>query len=191
MSRTDARSDGLRRRPSRTVPAVIVAVVLLCLSVAMVWVAVRRLSSGDWPGAVTQAAGWTAALTWASVTMLVIAGVVVLAGLVLLLCAVVPGKPTALRIGTEPLETDRGHIEVVMTRRSVAKLASARANEVDGVDGVSTTVTGRAVAMSITTASGQREDIQQHVTERVRAALEATGLDPMPRVRAKARTVRS
>lgn len=191
MSRRDARSDALRRRPSRTVPAVIVALVLLALSVAMVWVAVRRLSSGQWPGAVTQAAGWTAALTWASVAMLVIAGLVVLAGLVLLLCAVVPGKPTALRIGTEPLETEHGNVEAVMTRRSVAKLANARANEVDGVDGVKTTVTGRLVAMSITTASAQREDIQASVTERVRAALEASGLDPLPRVRAKARTTRS
>lgn len=188
MSRTNARSDALRRRPSRTVPAVIVALVLLTLSVAMVWVAVRRLSSGEWPGAVTQAADWAAALTWASATLLVIAGVVVLVGFVLVLCAVVPGKPTALRIETEPLDAEHGNVEAVMTRHSVAKLANARANEVDGVEGVKTTVTGRLVAMTITTPSTQREDIQQNVTERVRAALEASGLDPMPRVRAKART---
>ena len=49
MSRTDARSTSLRRRPARTVPATIAAVVLLALGVGLVWAAVQRLAQGSWP----------------------------------------------------------------------------------------------------------------------------------------------
>ncbi len=72
MSRTDARSTSLRRRPARTVPATITAVVLLALGVGLVWAAVQRLARGSWPGFADQTASWLAALTWGNVWVLIL-----------------------------------------------------------------------------------------------------------------------
>jgi hypothetical protein len=49
VSRTDARSNKLRRRPARTTPASIVSVVALAVGVGLVWITVLRLLNGRWP----------------------------------------------------------------------------------------------------------------------------------------------
>ncbi|MGB7449353.1 MAG: DUF6286 domain-containing protein [Ornithinimicrobium sp.] len=188
MSRKDQRTSSLRRRPSRAVPAVVSALALLAVGVALVWMAISELTSGAWPDPAARSAGWAAGLTWGANGLLIVAATATLLGVVLLLCAVTPGKPNALRIRTEPLQGADGTTEVVMTRRSVAKLANARAHEVDGVDAASTKVRSRSVGVSVATPSTQRGDLQQTVTHRVRIALEAAGLEPVPTVSATVRT---
>lgn len=188
MSRRDARSRSLRRRPSRTVPAVVVAVVLFVLSVALVWGAVLRLSSGSWPDPVSQAGTWAGELSWGETLLVVIAGAAVLIGLVMVFFALSPGRPSAMWLQTEAVETDQGSTEVVMTRRSVAKLAHARADDIDGVDSVSSTVGSRRVSLSVTTASTRRDEIQEAVTKTVDETLRTAGLNPMPRVAVTVRT---
>lgn len=188
MSRHDAHSRSLRRRPSRTVPAVVVAVVLLALGVGLAWGAVLRLSSGSWPEPVVQAAAWAGELTWAETLVAVIAGAMALLGLIMVFFALSPGRPSAMWLDTEAVEADRGRTEVVMTRRSVARLARARADEIDGVDSVSSTVGHRTVSLSVTTASAQRSEIRQVVTATVDESLRTAGLNPMPRVAVKVRT---
>ena len=188
MSRTDAHSNRLRRRPARVVPAVVIAVVLLALGVGLVWIAVLRLSSGSWPGFVGRAGSWTAALSWGSAVTIAIAAGIAVIGLVLLLAALIPGKPTALRMNTDVLGGEQARTEAVMTRSAVAKLATARADEVDGVDSVSASVGAGSVRVAVKTPSAQRGDVESAVTGRVRDALQAAGLDPMPRISVDART---
>ncbi len=188
MSRTDAGSAALRRRPARTVPAVLVAFVLLGIGVGMAWVAVLRLSAGSWLAFVRQIGSWTTQQTWGSTTLIAISIAVAVVGLLVLIAALTPGKPTALRISEQLLGHAQVHTEIVMTRRSVAKLATARAEEVDGVDSISTRVRAGSVMVSVKTPSAQRAEIEQAVTHRVRAALQAAGLDPMPKVAVSART---
>lgn len=188
MSRNDARTTSLRRRPARTIPATITALVLLALGVGLVWAAVERLAQGSWPPFADQTAAWVEAWTWGSVIVLVVFIAVAVIGLVLLIAAIKPGPPTALTL-------DQGsdgagvHTEVVMTRRSVAKLATARAGQVDGVDSVSTVVGARRVTLSVSTPSQQGQAIEQQVRDRVTGALQAAGLAPMPAVVVRARTV--
>lgn len=193
MSRTDARSTSLRHRPARTVPATIVAVVLLLLGIGLVWVAVLKLANGTWPTFLGSVNSWLTGLTWGATLALVIAIAVLVVGLVLLIAALAPGKPNAMVITNESAaeaQDSTGKTEYVMTRRSVAKLASAQADLVDGVDGVSVTTTARQVKLRVKTASEQTGDISQTVTDRVREALTATGLKPLPRVSTTARTTK-
>lgn len=188
MSRTDSRSHALRRRPSRTVPAVIVALLLLTLAVAMVWICVLRLSTGTWPKFVSQAANWAHDVSWGSTTAVTAAVGVAVIGLVLLWCAVIPGQHTAMRVSNDDLDKVDAATEVVMSRSSIARLATARADEVDGVGSVSTSVGGRSVKLSITTPSSQRDAVSANVKQRVREALQAAGIDPVPRVSVNIRT---
>ncbi len=192
MSRTDAQSSSLRRRPSRTVPAVTVAVLLLAAGVTLVWATVDRLANGRWPAWVGGSHQWAAAQTWGSTSMITISVLVALLGLLLLIVALTPGQLTGYRI--EPAETaDRtspSNIEVVMSRRAVAKLASAQANLVDGVDAASAVATERAVKLRVNTPSAHRSDVEHAAADRVRSVLSTAGLSPMPTVTASVRTRR-
>jgi len=192
MSRDDARSSALRRHPSRTIPAVIVAVLLTAAGVALVWASVVRLSSDRWPSWVGATHAWVAGQTWGSVTVLAISILVALVGVVLLVAALSPGQPNAYSI--DPPEPDQARTqsrEFVMTRRSVAKLATAQAHLVDGVDSVSATVSGRAVNLHVKTPSAHRNTIEQAVTAAVTQAITAAGLTPMPKISTTARTTQS
>lgn len=189
MSRTDARSTALRRHPARTAPATITAVVLLALGVALVWAAVQRLVQGSWPTFADQTGAWVATLTWGAVWMLIISVAVAMLGLILLVAAIKPGPPTAMTVDSGSSADAAGaSTEVVMTRRSVAKLATARAGQVDGVDSVSSVAGARTLTVAVTTPSQQRGEIEQQVRDRVTDALHSAGLAPMPTVVVRART---
>lgn len=189
MSRTDARTTALRRRPARTVPATVTAVVLLALGVGLVWAAVQRLVQGSWPAFADQTGAWVAALAWGTVWVLVVAIAVAVLGLILLVAAIKPGPPTAMSVDSGSSADAAGaSTEVVMTRRSVAKLATARAGQVDGVDSVSSVVGARRITVSVKTPSQQLGEIEQQVRDRVTDALQSAGLAPMPAVVVRART---
>ena len=189
MSRTDARSTALRRRPARTVPATITAVALLALGVGLVWAAAQRLVQGSWPGFADQTAAWVAALSWGNVWVLLLSIAVAVLGLILLIAAIKPGPPTAMIVDSGSSADAAGaSTEVVMTRRSVAKLATARAGQVDGVDSVSSVVGARKITVAVKTPSQQRGEIEQQVRDRVTSALQSAGLAPMPTVVVRART---
>jgi hypothetical protein len=150
VSRHDARTTSLRRRPARTIPATVTAVVLLALGIGLVWAAAARLAQGSWPAFADRTAAVVATWTWGSVAVLLVSLAVAVIGLVLVIAALKPGQPTALTLdgGSDGAGV---HTEVVMTRRSVAKLATARAGQVDGVDSVSTVVGARRVTVTVRT----------------------------------------
>ena len=185
MSTTTPRR--LRRRPSRVVPASIVAVVLLALGVLTVVAAVARLVTGTWSAQVTTAAGAVAGLTLGSAAVVAAAAVALALGVVLLLAGVKPGgfRSTQLR-GAQGDPVDE--VDYVITNAAVARLAVAEADRVDGVDKVGASVDGRRVRLRVTTSSEQATAIRDRVVERVSQALAATGVDPAPRVSATVTT---
>lgn len=193
MARDDAKSSSLRRRPSRTIPAGIVAALLAVAGVAGVWATVERLATGSWPGWVVGAHRWGATQTFGSVVVIVVSTTVALLGVLLLITALRPGMSNAYNIdpgaGVSGGRPDPSQsTEFVMTRRAVAKLATAHADLVDGVDSVSATVTSRQVTLSVNTSSAQTEDLDRLVTSRVTDALAAVGLSPPPTVTTTVRT---
>ncbi|MCU1536659.1 MAG: hypothetical protein JWP82_1010 [Humibacillus sp.] len=189
MSRSDATSSSLRRRPSRTVPATLAAIVITGLGVAGVWASVEKLSSGRWPTWVGSTHKWFGSQTWSDPTVITVAAVVALVGLLLLLSAIKPGMPNAYEIeGADVGDTNRGDTDFVMTRRSVAKLARAHAATVPGVDSVSASATSRRVTLEVKTLSEQGQALEERVTAQVTDALTAAGLSPQPTVRTTART---
>ncbi len=179
----------LRRRPSRTVPATIAALVVTAVGVLLAWAGIARLLDGRWPSFV----GWThrhvGDLTWGSAAAIILAIVLTLVGLVLLISALAPGQPNAYVIDDSDLGSGEvGSTEFVMTRKAVAKLATAHAHQVSGVDSVSATVTSRAVRLTVSSPSAQREELAQSVTTSVRQALDAVRLTPTPTVTTTVRT---
>lgn len=184
MSTTSPR---LRRRPSRTVPASIVSVLLLAIGVLAVIAAVARLTNGSWPSQVTGPASAAAGLTWGSTAVIVAAAVLVVLGLVLVVAALKPGARKAAALQAGGANSPAEH-EYVISTRSIAKLAVARADGVDGVDKVSASASERRVHLAVTTTSQQRDAVRTQVAQAVSETLAGAGLSPQPRVSVSVRT---
>ncbi|MGI3779876.1 MAG: DUF6286 domain-containing protein [Janthinobacterium lividum] len=183
MSRGNARSRRLRRRPSRTVPATVVAVVLLALGVLTAVVAIARLATGSWDSRVSGPAGAVAGQTWGSSAVLIAAVVALVLGLVLVVAGLKPGAFRSAQLHG-PSGQGIEQTDYVITNGAIARLAAGRADQVDGVDKVSASADGRHVQLHITTTSEQTAQIRDRVVQGVTESLTATGLDPAPRVSA-------
>lgn len=188
MSRSDSRSAGLRRRHSRTVPASIVAVVLLAVGVLAVVAAVSRFSTGRWASQVSGPASGVAGLTWGSVAVLVASGVAVVLGLVLLSAGIKPGAYTSTRLDTSRGAGVVAERDFVISNRALARLAAGRADLVDGVEKVSASVSGSRIHLDVVTASEQRDRVRSKVVALVTEAVSAASVSPQPRVTATVRT---
>lgn len=181
------RPPRLRRRPSRSVPAGVVAAVLLALGALATVAAVSRLVTGAWATRLTGPAGAVAGLTWGSTAVVVTAALVLLVGLVLLVAGLKPGGYRAAPLHGPDGELV-GQTDYVITNGAVARLAAAEADRVDGVDKVSASADGRRVRLRLTTTSEQTAQIRERVVRRVTDTLAAAGLDPAPRVSATVTT---
>ena len=189
MSRHDQRSTRLRHRPSRAVPALIVAIVLLAAGIALVWLTITRLINGDWPSLLQGPRDWFTALAWNAPSIWGIGIAAVVMGMILLLCAIIPGGFSALTVNDSATKAEDGASlvqdqEIVMTRRAVAHLAKAQCMQIDGVGSATATATTTRVRLSVKTSLHEPGDLHTRVTDAVRARLEETGIDPVPQVTA-------
>jgi len=188
VSRSNARSRRLRRRPSRIVPASIVAVVLLAVGALAAVVAIARLVNRTWPSPVTTAASGVTVLTWGSAAIITAAAVTALIGLVLLIAGLKLGAFRTARLQPASDKGGTADTDFVISTRAMARLAAARADLVDGVDKVSASASGRRVRVRAATTSEQSEEIRSRISEGVTQTLSAAGVQPMPRVTATVRT---
>lgn len=173
----------LRRRPSRTWPATLTAVVLLAAGVLAAVAAITRLVDGDWPSAWTSVQQSVTSATWGSTALRVAVVASMVLGLVLLLAALVPGARRAAGLAATGSSAAR-RTEVAMTSRGLARVAAAAADTVDGVDRVSVSATDRAVRLRIRSSTREdaaqvRDRVHQVVTDR----LQGIAVQPTPRVR--------
>lgn len=171
----------LRRRPSRSVPAAIAAVLLVALGVTLAWAATQHLIDGTRPGwfgaAVDPIADARRAAPWTVTAFIAVA----VLGVVCLLAAWIPGRRPGV-----PLSD--GGIEEVLTERGLSRLVGSRVKELDGVDGVTVAVTRRRVAVTADTASGEVAAIGTLVRERVGEVLDQVGPRTRPSVAVRIRS---
>ncbi|GAB3765503.1 DUF6286 domain-containing protein [Microlunatus parietis] len=177
----------LRRRPNRTVPAGMTALGLTALGGLVVFGGAVRLATGAWPAPVDSIFALLAATPWGSAGWLVISAAVALVGLIMIIAAVKPGRLNAARLAV-PEQAGGPELEVVISRRGIARLAAARAELVDGVDSVRARADARSVRLSIGTATEHRAELRAAVTDAVRQALTRAGVTPVPRVSATVTT---
>lgn len=187
MNRSNAKSRRLRHRPSRTIPATIVALVLTAIGVLAAVAGIARLVNKTWPSQVTGPAGTVSGAAWGSAGVIVAGIVVALLGLILLIAGIKLGGFKTARLSA-PDGGDVGDTDYVISTRAIAKLAASRADTVDGVDKVSVSASGARVHLHIATNSEQTTDISDRVRHTVAEVLTATGISPMPRITASVRT---
>ncbi|GAB3536050.1 hypothetical protein GCM10027403_15420 [Arthrobacter tecti] len=176
----------LRRRPARTIPAVITAVVLLILGAGALWLGIDAARGNT--GVLESAAG-AARTPWNSSVAVAVAGVVLAAGLILMLCAALPGKFTSLRLGAPTNQgTTTTTSEYVMSRHALARLAKARAEQVDGVESAAATASQRKLEVTVSTYLIQTAELRERVHQALTRALQDAGPLTEPRIRVSANT---
>ncbi|MGH3519157.1 MAG: DUF6286 domain-containing protein [Haloechinothrix sp.] len=153
------------RRPLRSIPAVLVALVVLAVCVLAATSAIQQLL-GTQPligyDAITGAAG---SVRWNEV-VIAIGGVVLgVLGLVLVLAAVLPGKPVVLPLATSgaAFPMDAG-----VRRSSLRTNLRAAVHSVDGVAGATVKLRRRKIATKVTTHRTTTDGL----ADAVRAALQ-------------------
>ncbi|MFT0848736.1 DUF6286 domain-containing protein [Actinomycetaceae bacterium L2_0104] len=182
--------SNLRRRPTRTIPSLLACIVILLLAGGLMWAAVTRLSSGQWPEAVTSASESVASTAANSTESWIAASIVLFLGLLLLLCAWIPGQPNAAPLRVEAASSDlvNGQTEAVMTNRGLANLASSAAEQVDGVTSIKTTANASRVNVRVVTPLHSTGSLTQSVKDAVTKRLESAELARRPAVSVSATT---
>ena len=193
MSRQDGRSTPLRRRPSRTVPALTVGILLLAASVALAWAVIARSIDGTWSTILGGPRDWLVSLTWNSPSIWAVGIVAFVVGSILLLCGLIAGALSALAVRNEGADSatvsseftaKAQESETVMTRRAVAHIARAQCSRIDGVSRASATASNNHVHLNVKTSLRETNDLRARVIEEVRERMKTIGLDPVPRITA-------
>ncbi|GAA0921861.1 DUF6286 domain-containing protein [Nonomuraea longicatena] len=158
-------------RPRRTVPATIVALLLLLLGVLVAGQVISSLAGrplGWLP--VGRMLDWASATSWQSPPVLLGAAVIALAGLFLLVLAVKPGRPRLV-----PVTTGDPGLIIGMRPKSVADALAHAASEVPGVRAAEARLRARTVTVTATTSGWDDENTGAAVEEAVNRRLADIG----------------
>lgn len=176
----------MKRRPRRTTPAVLVAVVGLVACALVAVVAIQMiLGRAPWVDYRT-VAGALHGTDWNDPVPAIIGGVTAFVGLILLLAAVLPGKPTVL-----PLRGSDTAIDSGASRRSYRNTLRAAASTVDGVSGARLTLRRNTVTAAVNTQRTNTDGLAEAVRAAIEDRLEQITPAVRPKVKIKVRAVRS
>lgn len=174
------------RRPRRSIPAIIVAVVLLALCVPTAISVIQSLLGQTPLISLSTLLGATSAQTWDGAATIVVAIVIAVIGLILLFAAIRPGKPTVLPLTAMVGEDGRAGAEAGVRRASLAKDLSAAAGAVPGVSTAKVNAGRRTMTAQVTVAASDPAAVPDQVRERLESRLDEIGPTPRPRVRVRA-----
>ena len=178
----------MKRRPRRTIPAAVTALALLSVCVLTAISAIQLLT-GQRPLISYAAIAALAHTThWDSVAVAAAAGLVMLIGLILLLAAILPGRPTVI-----PLQaTDAGAaIDAGASRRSLHSTLRAAANAVDGVTATTLTLRRKTVTAAVRTHRTTPEGLAEAVRAAINHRLDQISPATRPGVRVRVIAPRS
>jgi hypothetical protein len=172
----------MKRRPRRSVPAVLTAVVVLAACVLVAVVAIQ-LIVGERPWVSFDAvASALHDLRWTDVLPAVAGGVVALLGLILVLAAILPGATTVLPLG--------GSFDAGAARGGYRSTLRAAAADVDGVSGAAVKLGTRRVKVRVETARTSPDGLADAVREAVGHRLDQVGPATRPAVSVRVRAPR-
>jgi len=173
----------MKRRPRRSVPAVLVALVVLAGCVLAAAVAVQTII-GEKPWISYDAvASALHDIRWNDPLPAIAGGVVALLGLLLLVSAIVPGRPTVL-----PLE---GGTDAGASRRSYRSTLRTAASTVDGVSAAKLKVKRRAIVSVVSTGRTNTAGLADAVRAAIEHRLAQIGPAAVPAVRVRVKATRS
>jgi hypothetical protein len=170
-------------RPRRTVPAVIVALVLAAASIVIAIEAITRLFNQPLGLLPVEALGDLGRETqWNDPLTVTVAIVAVLLGVVLLVLALTPG-----RVRARPLRSVRPGVAVAVAPGDLERLAAQAAETVAGVDHASARAGNGRVSVRADSPLHDPGNLDEQVQQAVSERLDQLGLLDEPQVRVSVR----
>lgn len=175
------------RRPRRSAPATIVALVLLALCALTVVCVVQGLLGQTPLISLDQLLALGSGQRWNSAVVIAVAIVAAVLGLVLLLAAIRPGKPTVLPLARLTDADGAPGADAGVRRHTLVKDLTVTAEAVTGVAKATVTARRSRVTAQVTTDAADPTSVPGQVRERLETRLADIGPAPRPRVRVRAR----
>lgn len=173
------------RRPRRSLPATLVALLLLAAAVLVALSCVQVLLGRPSLIPLATLAGVGASLTWN--TPVVIAGGVIagVLGLLLLAAAVLPGRPTVLALSGSSAGTSSG-----VTRRSLCRDLVSTVRSADGITATRISVKRGRIRAMVHAPGGENTELDEQVRGLLTNRLAEIALAHRPRMRVRVRAER-
>ena len=173
----------LIRLPSRTIPSIILALLLLTAGGLGAWITGHRIITGSWPTPADTALSAIGSATVGSPAALAVAFFIALCGLSMILSALWPGLPGRLEILPDDLPG-----QTATKRRDLADLIRAQVEQVDGVQSVTVAVRSR-VDVLVRSVLDNLDPVQDAARQQTNEALAL--LAPMGISRSRVRVQRT
>ncbi|WP_114853958.1 DUF6286 domain-containing protein [Brachybacterium sp. YJGR34] len=178
MSTAPAR---LARRPARSVPAAVLALLAIAAGGTGLWLFGSFLLDGAWPAAAAEAVSAVGATRLDSTPILIGAGLLGLLGLLLALSGIAPGDP-----GRRAILADDVPGQTAVSRRDLAHRVQRRIEHVDGVRDARVSVRRRRVDVLVRTPLEDTATVARRTRAEAEAAL--ASLRPSTPLRPRVRT---
>lgn len=175
------------RRPRRSIPASIVAVVLLAACVLVVIAVVQSLLGQTPLVSLPQVLSLTAGQQWSSVPVIVVAVVLAVLGLILLLAAIRPGAPTVLPLARITDADGAPVVDAGVRRHTLNKDLTTTASTVPGVGSAAVKARRATVTATVTTAAADPSAVPGEVRQVLTDRLADIAPARTPKVRVRAR----
>lgn len=161
----------MRRRPRRTIPAAVTALILLGVCVLTAISAIQLLAGRRPLISYAALADLAHTTRWDSLAVAAAAGLVMLIGLILLLIAILPGRPTVIPLRVTDTSSATDPMDAGASRRSLRSTLHAAADAVDGVTATTLTLRRRTVTAAVrthrTTPEGLAEAVRAAISHRL------------------------
>ena len=174
----------LIRRPSRSVPSVILALLLLTAGGLGAWLLGHRIVNGTWPDRAASTLDAVESTTLGSAAVLITAGIAAVCGLVMILMALWPGVPERVEILPDAVPG-----QTAVTRRDLSGLVRTQVEQVDGVHSATVRVRRSRVDVVVLSVLDDLNPVQEAARKTTDEALET--LQPAGITRSRVRIKRT
>ena len=170
----------LIRRPSRSTPSVILALLLLTAGGLGAWLTGHRIVTGTWPDRTVTTLDTIGSTALDSAAVITAAGIAAVCGLAMILAALWPGLPERVEFlpDTVPGQT-------AVTRRDLAGLVRTQVEQVDGVHSVAVTARRSRVDVVVLSVLDDLAPVREAARKKADEALDA--LKPVGITRSRVR----
>ena len=172
----------LIRRPSRSVPSVILALLLLTAGGLGAWLLGHRIVNGTWPDRAASTLDAVESTTLGSAAVLITAGIAAVCGLVMILMALWPGVPEHVEILPDAVPG-----QTAVTRRDLAGLVRTQVEQVDGVHSVAVTARRSRVDVVVLSVLDDLTPVREAARKKADEALQAFKPEGIARSRVRIR----
>ena len=174
----------LIRRPSRSTPSVVLALLLLTAGGLGVWLAGHRIVTGTWPDRTITTLDAIGSATLGSVAVLAAAGIATVCALAMILAALWPGLPERVTLLPDAVPG-----QTAVRRRDLATLMRNQVEQIGGVHSATVTTRRSRVDVVVLSVLDDLEPVQEAARKKTDEALET--LQPAGITRSRVRIKRT